>query len=51
VAKDLRIRSIPILGDLTDSEMRQLVAFATEQGAKNVVTAGVGQESEMKRRR
>jgi hypothetical protein len=40
VAKDLRIRSIPIPTDLTEDETRQLVAFAIEQGANDVVTTG-----------
>ena len=40
MAKDLRIRSIPIPGDLTEDEIKQLVAFAVEKGAKDPVTTG-----------
>jgi hypothetical protein len=40
VAKDLRLRSIPIPADLTEDELKQLVAFAIEKGAKDVATTG-----------
>jgi hypothetical protein len=38
--KDFRLRSIPIPADLTEDEITQLVAFAIENGAKDVVTTG-----------
>jgi hypothetical protein len=40
VAKDLRIRSIPIPSDLTEDETKRLVVFAIEKGAQDPVTTG-----------
>ena len=40
MAKDLRLRSIPIPADLTEDELEQLVAFAIEKGAEDVATTG-----------
>jgi hypothetical protein len=39
VAKDLRIRSIPIPTDLTEDEIKQLIAFAIDKGAQNPVAS------------
>ena len=40
MAKDLRLRSMPIPADLTEDETKRLVAFAIDKGAQDPVTTG-----------